>query len=111
MARLAQINLVTKTNFDNKQINFNKKINSNKTKHLLVRNELSNCRHLIQFIFVVKVILKMMVLKIIQYFSQHKDILKRLVILLIKFCHGNLKDCLMKVLSLLLHLITFLVLY
>ena len=31
---------MTKTDFDNKLINLNKKINSNKTKHVLVENEL-----------------------------------------------------------------------
>ena len=35
-ARLAQTNLVTKANFDTKLQELNKKINSNKTKHLLV---------------------------------------------------------------------------
>ena len=39
-ARSAQANLVTKTDFDTKLIHLNKKINSNKTKHLLVENEL-----------------------------------------------------------------------
>ena len=39
-ARLAQTNLVTKTDFDDKLINLNRKITSNKTKHLLVENEL-----------------------------------------------------------------------
>ena len=39
-ARLAQVNLVTKTHFDNKLIILNRKINSNKTKRVLVRNEL-----------------------------------------------------------------------
>ena len=38
-ARLAQENLVTKTDFDTKLKSLNKKINSNKTKHLLVENE------------------------------------------------------------------------
>ena len=38
-AKLAQANLVTKTGFNNKLINLNKKINSNKTKYLLVENE------------------------------------------------------------------------
>ena len=38
-ARLAQANLVTKTDFDDKLINLNKKNNSNKTKHLIVENE------------------------------------------------------------------------
>ena len=37
-ARLAQANLVTETDFDNKLINLNEKINSNKTKHLIVEN-------------------------------------------------------------------------
>ena len=38
-ARLAQGNLVTNTDFDDKLKNLNKKINSNKTKHLMVENE------------------------------------------------------------------------
>ena len=61
----SQANLVTKTDSDNKLINLNKKINSNKTKQVLVKNELKSYRDFIQSIFVVKVILKMMVLKII----------------------------------------------
>ena len=38
-ARLAQANLVTKTNFDNKLIKRNKMITSSKTKNLIVENE------------------------------------------------------------------------
>ena len=38
-ARLAQTNLVAKANFDDKLSNLNRKITSNKTKHLLVENE------------------------------------------------------------------------
>ena len=38
-ARLKQANLVTKTDFKDKLKNLNQKINSNKTKHLLVKNE------------------------------------------------------------------------
>ena len=38
-ARLAQANLVTKTDFDNKLTGFNKRNNSSKTKHLLTENE------------------------------------------------------------------------
>ena len=37
-ARLAQENLVTKTDFDDKLKNLNKKNNSNKTKHVLIEN-------------------------------------------------------------------------
>ena len=36
-ARLKEDNLVTKTNFDNKLISFNRKITSNKTKYLEVQ--------------------------------------------------------------------------
>ena len=39
-ARLSRANLVTKTDFDAKLQSLNKKINSNKTKHLLVENEI-----------------------------------------------------------------------
>ena len=39
-ATLAQANLVTKTDFDNRLMNLNRKINSNRTKHVLVENEL-----------------------------------------------------------------------
>ena len=38
-ARLTQENLITKTDFDDKLKSFNQKITSNKTKHLLVKNE------------------------------------------------------------------------
>ena len=41
-ARLAQANVITKTDFDAKLSGLNKKITTNKTKHLLVENELKN---------------------------------------------------------------------
>ena len=44
-ARLAQANLVTKTDFDNKLLNLNRKITQNKTKHLLVENELKKLKN------------------------------------------------------------------
>ena len=40
-ARLAQANLITKTDFDAKLSSFNKKITANKTKHFLNDNDLS----------------------------------------------------------------------
>ena len=43
-ARLAQGDLVTKPDFDAKLQELDKKINSNKTKHLLVKNELIKAR-------------------------------------------------------------------
>ena len=62
-ARLAQANLITKTDFDVKLSSLNRKITSNKTIHLLVENELKKL--LIQVILEVKVILKKMLHKII----------------------------------------------
>ena len=41
-ARLKQANLVTKTNFDNKLTNFNRKITANKTKYLGVQMKLNS---------------------------------------------------------------------
>ena len=41
-ARLKQANLVTKTDFDNKLTSFNRKITSNKTKHLEVQKKLDS---------------------------------------------------------------------
>ena len=80
-ARLAQANLVTKADFHNKLMSLNRKINSNKTKHLLVVNELKNYKRLIHVIFEVNS--DVMILKIILYFSQYSDILKRLVMLIV----------------------------
>ena len=43
-ARLTQANLVTKTDFDNKLTSLNRKITSNKTKHLIIENELKKIK-------------------------------------------------------------------
>ena len=43
-ARLAQVNLITKTDFDAKLSNLNRKITQNKKKHLLVENELNQLK-------------------------------------------------------------------
>ena len=42
--RLAQANLITKTDFDAKLSNLNRKITQNKSKHLLVENELNKLK-------------------------------------------------------------------
>ena len=44
--RLAQTNLITKTDFDAKLSSLNRKITSNKTKHLLVKNELKKAKNI-----------------------------------------------------------------
>ena len=41
-ARLKQVNLVSRTDFDNKLISFNKKITSNETKYLELKKTLNN---------------------------------------------------------------------
>ena len=43
-ARLAQANLITKTDFDAKLSNLNRKITQNKSKHLFVENELNKLK-------------------------------------------------------------------
>ena len=42
--KLGQPNLITKTNFDNKLSDLNRKIVTNKTKHLLIDNELKKLK-------------------------------------------------------------------
>ena len=105
-ARLAQANLVTKTDFEAKFVSLNKKINSNKTKHLLVENEFKNYN-------LIRVILNYFGDNGTQNYLVFQPIQKYLkkLILMIIFQHGNLKDCLMKVLELLMYLILFLILY
>ena len=63
--RLAQANLITKTDFDNKPQSLSKRITSNKTKHLLIENELKKLKIFDLSYFKGKTILKKMVLKII----------------------------------------------
>ena len=43
-ARLAQANLITKTDFDTKLFSLNRKITQNKIKHLLVESELNKSK-------------------------------------------------------------------
>ena len=106
-ARLeAQIDLIGKPDFDSRLKEINDRVFKNKTKHLLVENELKNYKNLMLLISEVKFILKKMVHKIIYFFSQCTDILKGLQVfaVVIIYTLGNLKVCLMKSLILLLHL-------
>ena len=102
--RLKQVNSVTKTDFDDELRSLNQKINSNKKKHLVVENEFKKIKTFDLDYFRGKNHFEEMVYKVIQYFSQCKDIFKKLTIL-IMFYHGNLKDCSMELLNLLLNLI------
>ena len=65
-ARLAEANLTTKINFDDKLISLNQKINFKQNKTFTCWKKIEkNYKHLIQFILEKKVILKKMVHKII----------------------------------------------
>ena len=97
-ARLAQANLITKTDFDAKLTSLNTKITSNKSKHLLVENELKKLEKFDAACFRCKIILMVMAFKISLFFNRCTNILKELAII---FLHGNQKDCLMKNLVLL----------
>ena len=63
--RIAQENLVTKTNFDVKLSDLNRKVTQNKTKHLLVENELNKLKTFNSSYYNGKVILKKMAHQII----------------------------------------------
>ena len=53
-ARLTKANLITTTDFDNKLMSFNKKQLSNKTRHMLVKNELKKLQTFNSIYFGVK---------------------------------------------------------
>ena len=110
--RLAQENLVTKTDFHTKLISLNRKTNSNKTKHLLVENQLKKPKTFDLDYFIAKSNLEkddvqnyLVSQPMIRYL-----ILKGLVLIMIILHHRNLKDYLMKAFNLLLHLIISLIL-
>ena len=58
-------NLITKTDFNAKLSSLNRKITSDKSKHLLVENNLKKLKHLVQVILLAKLILQKMVRKMI----------------------------------------------
>ena len=64
-ARLAQANLITKTEFDSRLSGLNRKNTANKSKYLLVQNELNNLKTFGSSYLLARVILKKMVHKII----------------------------------------------
>ena len=99
-ARIAQAKLITKTGFDAKMSSLNRIITANKTKRMLVENEWNNLKTFDSSYFIGKVILKKMAHKIIQYFNQCINNLKRFLLptILNMSQNGNLKDYLMKVL-------------
>ena len=102
--RLAQAILITKTDFDAKLSSLNRKITANKSKHLLVENELNKLKTFDSSYFIGKSHFEedgtqnyLVFQPLNKYFKiiANKNIFHR----------GYLKDYLMKILSLLLHLI------
>ena len=109
-ARLAQANLITKTEFDSKLSSLNRKITKNKTDHLLVQNELNKLNTFDSSYFIGKSHFEDDGTQNYLVFQPVYIYILRLEILII-FYHGNLKDYLLKVLHLLPHLIIFLILH
>ena len=108
-ARLAQANLITKTDFDAKLLSLNKKITQNKTKHLLVENELNKLKTFDSGYFTGKSHFEedgTQKYLVFQPMSKYFKIGNSDYVL-----YGNLKDYLLNVLHPLLHLIIFLILY
>ena len=104
-ARLAPTNLITKKNFGAKLSSLNRKITSNKSKNLLVQNELKKLKTCDSSYFIGK-----------SYFEENDtqnylliQPMERLKVLMVvvmevTFITGNLKGFLMKILILLKHL-------
>ena len=100
-ARLVQANLITKTHFDAKMLNRNRKITQSKTKHLLIENELNKLKIFDSSYFIGKSHFEedgtqnyLVFQPIHKYF--------KLSPIHYLFYHGNLKDYLKKILTLLL---------
>ena len=107
-ARLAQANLITKTDIDAKLSSLNRKITQNKPKYLLVENELNQLKTFDSSYFIGNSHFgedgtqKYLVFQpIYRYF--------KILPILIIIHHGNLKDYLVKVLNHLQHLIIVLI--
>ena len=106
-ARLAQANLITKTDFDAKLSSLNRKVTSNKSKHLLVENELKKLKTFDSSNFRSKNYFKeddaqnyLVIQPIYQYFKGVVDVGTSNILIF-----ENLKACLIKILYLLLQVI------
>ena len=89
--------------------NFNKKINSNKTKHLIVGNEFKKLETFDSIYFCDKSHFEDDGTQNYLGFQTVYRYFKTVIMMILIFSQGNLKDCLMEVLSLLLRLIECLI--
>ena len=97
-ARLTQANLITKTDFDAELSNFNRKITSNKSKHLLVEIELNKLKTFDSRYFRDNNYFEEDGTQNYLVFQTMYRYFKKLLVLVvvISFITGNLKDCLRK---------------
>ena len=107
-ARLTQVNLITNTDFDAKLSSINRKITKNKTKHLLVENELNKLKTFDSSYFIGKSHFEedgtqnYLVFQLLnKYFKRVLGVSTGNYI----FIFGNLKNFSMKILQLLLQVI------
>ena len=105
--RLAQTNRIPKTYFDAKLSSRNRKITSNKTKHLHVENELKKLKIFDSSYFIGKSYFEEDGIQNNLVFQPMCRYLNEMLVFVIAstFITGNLKDCLMKELILLQRLI------
>ena len=103
-ARLVRTNLVIKTDFDVKLISLNKLIISNVRKHLLVEKKMKKLKTFDPSHFIGKSHFEKVSVQSYLVFQPIQRFFKRVSNIMITLNPGNLKDCLMKGLILLLHL-------
>ena len=109
-ASLAHANLVTNTDFDVKLSSLNKKVTSNKTNHLIVENEFNKLDTFDSIYFRGKIHFEDNDIQNFLVFQTVRRYFKTIRLVIVIFYHRNVKNCWMKVLSLLLHLIKSLIL-
>ena len=108
--RLKEADLVTKTDFDDKLKGFNQKINSNKTKHLLVENEIGRLKRISKDYMAVKYLFEEYGIQnyvVFQLMSKYVKVPDNKSYVL----KWNVKEFLMEVLNRLQQLIICLILY
>ena len=105
-ARLAQANLITKTDIDAKLSSLNRKITKNKSKHLLVENEFKKLKTFDLSYFTGKNYFENDGTQNYLVFQPIDNYLNlsclNLILTMVFFQNGNLKDCLIKLLNLLI---------
>ena len=97
-AELAQANLITKTDFNNKIMSLKRKVNWNKTYHVLFKNDFKNYEHLIQVIFLGEANFEENIDQNYLVFQPISEISKVLLVFVVVniLVFRNLKVCLMK---------------